>query len=155
MTITGRRPATSLRLPHAGLTNTHSDAEVAKISDTWNGEMPISRAAGGRIENSIDCPMPIEIRQAKSSASSRLNTLDARVSFACWSIRAILADGCARRGDERHDSSPVDATTPRQLGVLLVVLLGVLPDALLGALLVVLDGEPLGALRAIVGGATA
>jgi len=61
----------SLRRPHIGLTNTQIDADVAKIVDTWNGEMPMARAAGGKMENSIDCPMPMHTRQPKSSAKPR------------------------------------------------------------------------------------
>ena len=69
--MTGRRPQTSLRRPHIGLTNTHRLAEVAKMVDTWNGEMPISRAAGGRMENSIDCPRPTQTRQTKRMRKAR------------------------------------------------------------------------------------
>ena len=89
--MTGRRPARSLRRPHAGLTNTHSEADVAKIVETWNGVMPISRDAGGRIENSIDCPMPTDTRHTKSSEMSRRNgdRGDSAVS-GCADIRAIL-----------------------------------------------------------------
>src|SRR4051812_9073797 len=94
--ITGRRPAPSLRRPQAGLTNTHSDAEVAKMVETWNGVMPISRAAGGRIENSIDCPMPTETRQAKSRPKSRRKGDRAASSwFRVGGIRPTLAEASA------------------------------------------------------------
>ena len=69
--ITVRRPVTSLRRPHIGLRKTQIDAETAKMVDTWNGLMPISRAAGGRMENSIDCPMPTQTRQVNSRAKAR------------------------------------------------------------------------------------
>src|SRR5262249_54089397 len=67
----GRRPCTSLRRPHHGLTTTQMLAEVAKMVDTWNGVMPIARAAGGRMLNSIDCPMPMQTRQRNSVHSAR------------------------------------------------------------------------------------
>src|ERR1700687_4962435 len=72
MRMTLRRPATSLRRPHIGLTNTQMDADVAKIVDTWDGEIPMARAAGGRIEKSIDCPIPIHTRQTNSSRKARV-----------------------------------------------------------------------------------
>ena len=78
----GRRPRTSLRRPHHGLTNTQMLAEVAKMVDTWNGVMPIERAAGGRMLNSIDCPMPMQTRQRNSRRRAR----------ACGEAMAIRED---------------------------------------------------------------
>ena len=44
--------------------------------DTWNGEMPISRAAGGRMEKSIDCPMPTHPRQMKRRRKAKRLSAD-------------------------------------------------------------------------------
>ena len=50
----------------ADLMKTQIVADVAKMVETWNGDRPISRAAGGRITKSIACPIPTHTRQKKS-----------------------------------------------------------------------------------------
>ena len=94
----GRRPRRSLRRPHHGLTNTQSVAEVAKIVDTWNGVMPICRAAGGRMLNSIDWPMPMQTRQHEQQAQR------ARVLDPCEEIHRGDAETRRRAGSASRQS---------------------------------------------------
>ena len=61
------RPIESLNDPHIGLKIIQANAEVAKIDPIWISFRPRSRAIGGIVIKTIDCPAPTHNKPAAST----------------------------------------------------------------------------------------
>ena len=84
--IAGFLPQWSLLRPHLGDINTQQRADAPNISEICMGAMPSSRAIGGSVENTSDCPMPIKSRVHHSKANARLPSGLFREGCACISV---------------------------------------------------------------------